>query len=73
MNDRVQARYASPTERPTGNMTLTPLSTTEQASVAQNSHEKKDRWASGVTPYAEMGHYDADYEPKDTDILCAFQ
>ncbi len=54
-------------------MTLTPLSTTEQASVAQNSHEKKDRWASGVTPYAEMGHYDADYEPKDTDILCAFQ
>ena len=22
----------------------------------------KDRWASGVTPYAEMGYYDADYE-----------
>ena len=22
---------------------------------------KKDRWASGVTPYAEMGYYDADY------------
>src|SRR6202167_3121178 len=33
----------------------------------------KDRWASGVTPYAEMGYYDADYEPKDTDILCAFR
>src|ERR1700689_2814858 len=32
----------------------------------------KDRWASGVTPYAEMGYYDADYVPKDTDILCAF-
>src|ERR1700741_1297961 len=34
---------------------------------------KKDRWASGVTPYAEMGYYDPDYVPKDTDILCAFR
>src|ERR1700689_5100311 len=33
----------------------------------------KDRWASGVTPYAEMGYYDADYVPKPTDILCAFR
>src|ERR671925_649280 len=35
--------------------------------------EKKDRWASGVTPYAEMGYFDPDYEPKDTDILAAFR
>ena len=35
--------------------------------------QKKDRWAAGVTPYAEMGYWDADYEPKDTDILCAFR
>src|SRR6202034_965664 len=33
----------------------------------------KDRWASGVTPYAEMGYYDSDYEPKATDVLCAFR
>ena len=33
----------------------------------------KDRWASGVTPYAEMGYFDSDYVPKDTDILCAFR
>ena len=33
------------------------------------STEKKDRWSAGVTPYAEMGYYDADYVPKDTDIL----
>nr|WP_044200861.1 form I ribulose bisphosphate carboxylase large subunit [Oscillochloris trichoides] len=33
----------------------------------------KSRWASGVAPYAEMGYYDADYQPKDTDILCAFR
>src|SRR5689334_24374374 len=35
--------------------------------------EKKDRWASGVTPYAEMGYFDSDYEPKDSDILAAFR
>ena len=34
---------------------------------------KKDRWAAGVTPYAEMGYYDPDYEPKDSDILAAFR
>ena len=33
----------------------------------------KDRWAAGVTPYAEMGYYDPDYEPKDSDILAAFR
>src|ERR1700677_1801019 len=33
----------------------------------------KDRVAAGVPPCAEMGYYDADYEPKDTDILCAFR
>src|SRR5579862_6182407 len=38
-----------------------------------SSLEKKDRWSAGVTPYAEMGYYDADYQPKDTDILCAFR
>jgi ribulose-bisphosphate carboxylase large chain len=35
--------------------------------------EKKDRWSAGVTPYAEMGYYDADYQPKDTDLLAAFR
>jgi ribulose-bisphosphate carboxylase large chain len=31
------------------------------------------RWNSGVIPYATMGYYDSEYEPKDTDILCAFR
>src|ERR671923_478884 len=35
--------------------------------------ENRDRWAAGVTPYAEMGYYNADYEPKDSDILAAFR
>src|SRR5271154_5914287 len=42
-------------------------------SPAATAEKPKDRWASGVTPYAEMGYYDADYEPKVTDILCAFR
>src|ERR671934_2765942 len=35
--------------------------------------QTKDRWAAGVTPYAEMGYYSRDYEPKDSDILAAFR
>jgi ribulose-bisphosphate carboxylase large chain len=38
-----------------------------------HSNGRRDRWASGVTPYAEMGYFDADYEPKDSDILAAFR
>jgi ribulose-bisphosphate carboxylase large chain len=34
---------------------------------------KRDRWAAGVTPYAQMGYFDAGYEPKDTDVLAAFR
>jgi ribulose-bisphosphate carboxylase large chain len=33
----------------------------------------KSRWSSGVTPYAKLGYWQPDYEPKDTDILCAFR
>jgi ribulose-bisphosphate carboxylase large chain len=32
-----------------------------------------DRWASGVIPYAQMGYWEPDYTPTDTDILCAFR
>jgi len=35
--------------------------------------DAKDRWTAGVTPYAEMGYWNPDYEPKDTDVLCAFR
>src|ERR1700686_1759483 len=35
--------------------------------------EKSNRWASGVIPYAQMGYWKPDYEPKDTEILCAFR
>ena len=41
--------------------------------TTNSSTDVRDRWSAGVTPYAEMGYYDADYEPKDTDILAAFR
>src|SRR5579859_3359795 len=31
------------------------------------------RWNAGVLPYAEMGYYQPDYQPKATDILAAFR
>ena len=38
-----------------------------------NTLQKKSRWAAGITPYAEMGYYNLNYEPKATDVLCAFR
>ncbi len=32
-----------------------------------------ERWAAGVQPYASMGYWNEDYDPKDTDILAAFR
>src|SRR5580693_3775824 len=46
---------------------------TAMTSTSTAPPEKKGRWAAGVTPYAEMGYYDADYVPKPTDVLCAFR
>ncbi len=40
---------------------------------APQSKKKTDRWSAGVIPYAEMGYWLPDYEPKDTDVLCAFR
>src|ERR1700686_5041871 len=41
--------------------------------TSDNGAPTRTRWSSGVTPYAEMGYYNPDYEPKDTDILAAFR
>src|SRR5271156_1002942 len=32
-----------------------------------------DRYKAGVMQYKDMGYFDLDYEPKDTDILCCFR
>ncbi len=41
--------------------------------MATATKGNKSRWSAGVTPYAELGYWQPDYEPKDTDILCAFR
>lgn len=32
-----------------------------------------ERWGAGVIPYAEMGYWQPDYEPRPTDVLAAFR
>ncbi len=32
-----------------------------------------DRYKSGVMPYAKMGYWDPDYEPKETDVIAMFR
>ena len=34
---------------------------------------ERSRWAAGVIPYKEMGYWQPDYEPADTDVLAAFR
>src|SRR5580704_15637213 len=43
------------------------------AVVQRDEPKAKGRWESGVTPYAQMGYWEPDYESKDTDVLCAFR
>jgi ribulose-bisphosphate carboxylase large chain len=35
--------------------------------------DPRQRYKSGVIPYAKMGYWDADYVPKDTDVLALFR
>jgi ribulose-bisphosphate carboxylase large chain len=37
------------------------------------TEEIKERWDPGVQSYAGMGYYNADYVPKDTDVLAVFR
>ncbi|MGH8752132.1 MAG: form I ribulose bisphosphate carboxylase large subunit [Burkholderiales bacterium] len=40
---------------------------------AEKQLKDKERYQSGVIPYKKMGYWDADYVPKDTDIICLFR
>ena len=33
----------------------------------------KDRYKSGVIPYKQMGYWDPNYQPKDTDVVALFR
>src|SRR6188768_3643862 len=43
------------------------------ASELQQITDAKKRYSAGVLKYAQMGYWDSDYEPKDTDILALFR
>ncbi|MGH9153835.1 MAG: form I ribulose bisphosphate carboxylase large subunit [Acidimicrobiales bacterium] len=45
----------------------------ENGKAGQQQLEGDKRWGAGVIPYAKMGYYEPDYEPKDTDIIAAFR
>src|SRR5919206_3296255 len=46
---------------------------TEPQTLQTDSPAGRGRWSPGVTPYAQMGYYAPDYEPKPTDVLAAFR
>src|SRR5215475_7223946 len=39
----------------------------------EQSMAAKERYKSGVIPYKRMGYWDADYVPKDTDVIALFR
>src|SRR5512132_2488107 len=42
-------------------------------SAPRNAKDPRDRYRAGVMKYAEMGYWQPDYEPKDTDVLALFR
>jgi hypothetical protein len=51
----------------------TPVNDKGAAPSTRSDSMTADRWNAGVIPYAEMGYYQPDYQPKATDILAAFR
>ncbi len=41
--------------------------------VVDKKPEKRSRYSAGVMEYRQMGYWDPDYEPKDTDVLAVFR
>lgn len=35
--------------------------------------DTRKRYAAGVLKYRQMGYWDGDYTPKDTDVICLFR
>ena len=43
------------------------------ATVDAEAQRRKDRYKAGVMEYKQMGYWEPDYEPKDTDVLALFR
>ncbi len=35
--------------------------------------DAKKRYSAGVLKYRQMGYWDSDYQPKETDVICLFR
>src|SRR5208282_6189814 len=68
-NGKIDVGLLSPEQCPIGTSAEKIRLFSKEMEMASNNNpaKKKSRWASGITPYAEMGYYNADYAPKDTD------
>ena len=40
---------------------------------AKTVTDAKKRYSAGVMKYAQMGYWEPDYEPKDTDVIALFR
>ena len=49
------------------------LMDTKQGAKPGEIRDSKERYRAGVLKYAQMGYWDSDYEPKDTDVLALFR
>ena len=49
------------------------MATTLEKSTDSVIRDAKKRYTAGVLKYRQMGYWDADYDPKDTDTLCLFR
>ena len=49
------------------------LMDTNQGAKPGEIRDSKERYRAGVLKYAQMGYWDSDYEPKDTDVLALFR
>ena len=45
----------------------------ESLSPRRNAANPRERYAAGVMKYREMGYWQPDYTPKDTDIIALFR
>ncbi len=61
--------------QPTGESRMTPTGGKDSAMTidAKTEIKGKERYKAGVLKYAQMGYWDGDYEPKDTDVLALFR
>src|ERR1700743_3616816 len=49
------------------------MAETEESSASRNIDDPRERYRAGVLKYAQMGYWQPDYQPKDTDVLALFR